>query len=263
MDKDTILDTHAPYIGEPGRDTTISEDDITLHDYEEKDVMDPTKSEGFLHLQKLKKNIENINDAMEKVLHDFDEVIHLLIQIISSHDSHTMIEEVWSRYQNIRVRRDTIIDDTKSKLIKTNAIVIKSFEKRYDEKENDFYKIICQKITDDYHDGTAMKNCMDLDKSKVAFLYKNLVESGRSISKFLRLGDYNTINRCLGIKAPQLSATEYTKRTSSQLFKALTGNTAKLSNYGGKKSTKNKLRKKGRKVTKRRKTVKRKKHSKK
>ena len=77
------------------------------------------------------------------------------------------------------------------------------------------------------------------------------------------ISNYNTINKCLDIKAPPLSATEYTKRKSSQLFNALTGNIAKLSNYGGKKSTKNRLRKKGRKVTKRRKTVKRRKHSKK
>ena len=261
MNEDTIPDTHKEYIEEPGRDTTISEDDISY--YQEKDVMDPSKTPEVLHVKKIQKNIEDIIHAIDKVLYDFDEVIKLLNQIISPRDSHTMIEEVWFRYQNIRVRRDLIIDDIKSKLTKTSPILIKDFEKNYDEKENYFYKIICQKITDDYHDGTAMKNCMDLNKSKVAFLYKNLVESGRSISKFLRLGDYNTINKCLDIKAPPLSATEYTKRKSSQLFNALTGNIAKLSNYGGKKSTKNRLRKKGRKVTKRRKTVKRRKHSKK
>ena len=255
MSKDT--NTHDEY-------AAVTERESSTDYYRESYADDPTKNPKLLQLQKLNQKIRNINDEIEKLLHEFDKVIADLTHFLSVNDFHGM-EDVWFHYQNLRVRRESIIDEIKKTLPESNIKMIKPFEMRYDEKENVFYKIVCQKIVDEYHAGGGMKNCMYLHEKPVSYLYKKLVESGRSLWKFINpsSGYYSAINSCLKITPPKQSLKESFSKTGSQLRYYFKGESVKPFEHGGKKITKNKLRKKGRKVTKRRKTVKRRKTTKK
>jgi len=223
------------------------------------------KSPGLQQINQLSQRVQKTNLTKQTLFSDFDSVITQTKECLSSKGcDNGVIDGIWHDYSNLRNKRDILIHENES-----NAVFVKDLISRYDEKENQFYKIICQKIADEYHDGGGMKNCMYLHTTPVSYLYIPLVESGRSLSKFFSpaSGYYSAINSCLQIKPPKQSLTGSLSRTTSQFRNYFKGETVKPFEYGGKKLTKNRLRKKGRNPTKRRKsirrTIKRRKHTKK
>jgi len=217
-------------------------------DYEDYDLVRPSQSSTAQYLKNLDTKIKNANLTKDTLLSDFDSVINDTLNCLTKTIcSTTSVEGIWNDYLNLREKRDKLIDEYKA-----NPGYVKQLIKEYDIKENEFYKVICENILRKYNHNLA--DCKFIDDNSI-YLYRNLVESGRSVSKLFNIGVYSRLNSCLGIKAPELSNSDYLSRMTSQLRNTVTGNTVR-GKYGGKKLTKNRVR---RKVTKRRKVLKRRK----
>jgi hypothetical protein len=264
MSEQSITTPHDDYAPETGRESSIHPDDISL---DRDSFLSPDKSVGLQKLREFGQIFEEKQKNIKRLFADFDSIIEETKRCFLSKIRCTSleVEGIWTDYSTLRNKRDMLISKINADAGRANSEMVKDLISRYDEKENAFYKIICQKIADEYHDGGGMKNCTFLHERPVSYLYKKLVEGGRSLSKFFNplSGYYSAINRCLNIIEPPRSVKSHMSIFGSQMRNTLTGKAVKPIEYGGKKLTKNKLRKNGRKVTKRRKTIKRRKTSKK
>jgi len=273
MSEHTIAATaHDEYNPERDRVSTIDPDNITIEGDSRYSILPPDKSVGLQNLRELEQNLKQKQKDIKTLLYNFDSIIEETKRCFLSKIGCTSleVEGLWTDYSRLRNKRDILISKINADAGRANSEMVKDLISRYDEKENSFYKFVCQKIADEYHDGGGgMKNCEFLDERPVSYLYKKLVESGRSLSKFFNpvSGYYSAINRCLKIKPPEQPFKDSLSRTASQFRNYFKGKTVKPNEYGGKKLTKNRLRKKGRKPTKKRKTIrrtiKRRKHNKK